>query len=442
MGRVPGRGAGRGDRDRRARADPRARHDVGQPRAVHTEQRSTRGGARLARLHGQRRHLPERDDAARRRDPAADRRTCRARTTTCCSCSFAIRNVANYSPPVLEPEPDGLDEWEIMAKLALIAQGQGASADPDIADDVAISGLRLPRGRRRGRTRCRSRLRRDPRDARGRRRGPERLVDFMMRSGPYGDWFGERDRYVDPDGAEQPALSARFLERTPTASISARCSPACPTCCAHRRATSSWRRQRCWPTSIGCAASLDRDRDGEVVLVGRRDLRSNNSWMHNVNVLVKGKERCTLQVHPNDAQRSGSSTARSPGSRRVSASSMCRSRSPTRSGPASCRCPTGGVTTSTGVALSCRVGAAGRELQRPDRRGAARPRVGHGGAERHPGDGHCGVARRMSSSRAAGQTLVSSVKCIPSGRIHFPSISFGHGAPPWHTMLAKSISCT
>jgi anaerobic selenocysteine-containing dehydrogenase len=39
--------------------------------------------------------------------------------------------------------------------------------------------------------------------------------------------------------------------------------------------------------------------------VGRRHLRSNNSWMHNVEVLVKGKPRCTLQVHPDDAVRFG-----------------------------------------------------------------------------------------------------------------------------------------
>ena len=45
---------------------------------------------------------------------------------------------------------------------------------------------------------------------------------------------------------------------------------------------------------------LDRADDG-LLLVGRRHLRSNNSWMHNVKVLVKGKERCTLQVHPDDA---------------------------------------------------------------------------------------------------------------------------------------------
>jgi anaerobic selenocysteine-containing dehydrogenase len=42
-----------------------------------------------------------------------------------------------------------------------------------------------------------------------------------------------------------------------------------------------------------------------LLLVGRRDLRSNNSWMHNVEVLVKGRPRCTLQVHPSDADRCG-----------------------------------------------------------------------------------------------------------------------------------------
>jgi anaerobic selenocysteine-containing dehydrogenase len=52
-------------------------------------------------------------------------------------------------------------------------------------------------------------------------------------------------------------------------------------------------------------ASLDRRRNGDMVLIGRRDLRSNNSWMHNVEILVKGKERCTLHLHPDDAKRIG-----------------------------------------------------------------------------------------------------------------------------------------
>ncbi len=51
-------------------------------------------------------------------------------------------------------------------------------------------------------------------------------------------------------------------------------------------------------------ARLDRPADG-LVLVSRRHLRSNNSWMHNVEVLVKGKDRCTLLIHPDDAARCG-----------------------------------------------------------------------------------------------------------------------------------------
>ena len=43
----------------------------------------------------------------------------------------------------------------------------------------------------------------------------------------------------------------------------------------------------------------------QVLLVGRRHLRSNNSWMHNIRVLVKGKPRCTLHIHPDDAARLG-----------------------------------------------------------------------------------------------------------------------------------------
>jgi hypothetical protein len=45
-------------------------------------------------------------------------------------------------------------------------------------------------------------------------------------------------------------------------------------------------------------------------MCGRRHLRSNNSWMHNVPVLVKGKDRCTLLIHPDDPTASASATAR------------------------------------------------------------------------------------------------------------------------------------
>jgi anaerobic selenocysteine-containing dehydrogenase len=42
-----------------------------------------------------------------------------------------------------------------------------------------------------------------------------------------------------------------------------------------------------------------------MVLIGRRQLRSNNSWMHNLVPLVKGPERCTAHVNPDDAARLG-----------------------------------------------------------------------------------------------------------------------------------------
>lgn len=41
------------------------------------------------------------------------------------------------------------------------------------------------------------------------------------------------------------------------------------------------------------------------MLIGRRHVRSNNSWMHNIEKLVKGKPRCTLQLHPDDAKELG-----------------------------------------------------------------------------------------------------------------------------------------
>jgi anaerobic selenocysteine-containing dehydrogenase len=128
----------------------------------------------------------------------------------------------------------------------------------------------------------------------GGRRGPERVLDLMLRTGPYGDGFG-----ADPDGLTLTKLEAnphgidfgplqpRLPEvlRTPTGKIDLAPEPILADV-----------EERLLP-------SLGRRVNGELVLVGRRDLRSNNSWMHNVEVLVKGKPRCTLHVHPDDAGR-------------------------------------------------------------------------------------------------------------------------------------------
>lgn len=63
----------------------------------------------------------------------------------------------------------------------------------------------------------------------------------------------------------------------------------------------------------------------DLLLVGRRHLRSNNSWMHNLSVLTKGANRCTLQVHPADAARLGIVDA--PTAENATAAGRCATRS-------------------------------------------------------------------------------------------------------------------
>ena len=115
----------------------------------------------------------------------------------------------------------------------------------------------------------------------------------MLRTGPYGDGFG-----ADPDG-----LSLAVLEANPHGIDLGPLQPRLPE--VLRTPT---RKIELAPEVIvadvdDAARPVARPAraNGELVLVGRRDLRSNNSWMHNLEVLVKGKPRCTLQIHPDDA---------------------------------------------------------------------------------------------------------------------------------------------
>ena len=69
--------------------------------------------------------------------------------------AFAIRNVANYSPPVFERDPETLDEWEILLRLTAIAPGAGADAPLGAVDDFVAAELAgAPCGPRRRRSRA------------------------------------------------------------------------------------------------------------------------------------------------------------------------------------------------------------------------------------------------------------------------------------------------
>ena len=206
---------------------------------------------------------------------------------------FSVRNMANYSEPVFEREPGQPDEWEILAKLALIAQGLGAHAEPKMIDDMVIaqmvdSAVADPSSVVHGRNRDELLSELDGNV------GVDRMLDLLLRTGPYGDGFGARpgglslqELRANPHGIDLGPLEPRMPEilRTPSGKIEL----------AHEALIADLERLR---------ASRDTKVDS-MLLIGRRHLRSNNSWMHNVNVLVKGKPRCTLQINPSDAARLG-----------------------------------------------------------------------------------------------------------------------------------------
>ena len=197
---------------------------------------------------------------------------------------FAVGSGAKYSAPIFPPTDGRPHEWEILIRLAGLCLGQPAS-EVDVAaiDDgffdvlAEVHGLDGPTLRERydeG--------------------GPERLLDLTLRTGPFGDRYGE-----NPDGINLDKVKAapHGIDLGPNISHLADVlqTPNGKVVLAPDYITADIPR---------LAARLDRPAD-DLVLISRRHLRSNNSWMHNVPVLVKGKDRCTLLIHPDDAQRFG-----------------------------------------------------------------------------------------------------------------------------------------
>jgi anaerobic selenocysteine-containing dehydrogenase len=207
---------------------------------------------------------------------------------------FAVRNVANYSPPTI-PAPAGMPgEWETLLRVAAIANGQGTAVDIEsydllVAGELARREAADPHSPVHGREAAELLAALEPRV------GPERLLDLMLRCGPYGDGFGARPGGLTlaaleaaPHGIDFGALEPRLPEVLRTKSGRIELAPAELVVDVTRLRDARHR-----PASDG------------LVLVGRRDLRSNNSWMHNLPLLVSGPARCTLHVHPDDADRHG-----------------------------------------------------------------------------------------------------------------------------------------
>jgi anaerobic selenocysteine-containing dehydrogenase len=173
--------------------------------------------------------------------------------------AFSVRNVAKYAAPVIPRQQSERHDWEILSELG------GRLFAPPLLRSVTARGLRALR--------------------------PERLVDLMLRMGPYGlslRALGRASHGLDL-GALQPG---RLAERLTSVDGHIDVAPAAFV-------------SRARPELLD---DVTRDVDERLVLIGRRQVLSNNSWMHNIERSMRGRERCTLLVHPDDAARLGVAT--------------------------------------------------------------------------------------------------------------------------------------
>ena len=182
--------------------------------------------------------------------------------------SLAVRNVARYTRPVFEPGPDARDDARIMLDL----------------------GVGVARRRRAYLSAVRA--------ASVRRVTPRRVLAAAIRFGPHGAG-------LNPFGA---GLTLHRLERRGTTIDLGPLEPGR----LPRQLKTKGRRIRLAPkpllADVSRAEELlsERDPDGSLLLItGRRQLRDNNSWMHNFGRLMRGRDRCTLVVNPADATRLG-----------------------------------------------------------------------------------------------------------------------------------------
>ncbi len=177
---------------------------------------------------------------------------------------LAVRNTARYSEPLFEPADDTRHDWQILHELRRRLD----------------NGVPLARKVERAVT---ARL------------GPARMIDLALRQGPYGAGF-------------KPFSDGLSLRRLKAAPHGVDFGPLEP-CLPERLKTRDRRIQLAPEPMVRDVERLRRRlEDAEppaMVLIGRRHLACNNSWMHNSPTLMKGKDRCTLLMHPEDAERLG-----------------------------------------------------------------------------------------------------------------------------------------
>ena len=175
---------------------------------------------------------------------------------------LAVRNTTRYSPPLFDPAPDARHDWEIFLELA--RRLQHGSVFDKLRRRVTLWWME--------------------------RKGPAGLLDHMLKKGPYGRTMRLKKLKNAPHGIDLGPLGPCLPQRLFSANKRIDLIPDVITADLER-------------LKAGPGSSIDPDEG--LLLIGRRHIRCNNSWMHNYHRLVKGKERCTLLMHPDDAIRLG-----------------------------------------------------------------------------------------------------------------------------------------
>jgi anaerobic selenocysteine-containing dehydrogenase len=187
--------------------------------------------------------------------------------------ALAVRNTAKYSPALFEPGPDGRHDWQILLALQhrLETLRKGRPSLRSLLKYQAVTRL-----------------------------GPERMLDLGLRLGPHGARFHPLKQGLtlqklreQPHGVDLGPLKPCLPHRLQTKDRRIQLAPA-------QLVADVQRLREAFPEAAAPEVG-----DGALLLIGRRHLRDNNSWMHNVSGLVKGKPRCTLMMHPEDAAKRG-----------------------------------------------------------------------------------------------------------------------------------------
>jgi anaerobic selenocysteine-containing dehydrogenase len=206
--------------------------------------------------------------------------------------TLSVRNYAMWSAPVYDRPEGHPAEFDILVTLTAILSGAPADTDPHALAEATLasqvgSAVSEPGSPIEGR---------DPADILKalslHPEIPERFLDLMIRTSARGDGFG-----ANPDG-----WSLERLQQHQHGVDLGPLEPRIPDVLATPSGKVELAPGEIISDLDRLASELGKRSDG-FVLVGRRELQSNNSWLHNIDILVKGRNRCTLRVHPDDAAR-------------------------------------------------------------------------------------------------------------------------------------------